>query len=370
MIPLVDLNAEYRLVRPLILEAVHDVLESGVFVLGPKGRAIEKRIADYLGVGYAVGVANGTDALVLALEGLGIGDGDEVLTTPFTFFATAEAIVRVGATPVFVDIDPLTYNLNPYLIEPKLSRRTKAIIVVHLFGHPVDMDPIVQLSHAYGLKVIEDMCQSFGAEYLGRKTGVFGDAACISFFPSKNLGGYGDGGMVVTNDAALHERIGMLRNHGSREKYKHEMIGTNSRLDELQAAVLGVKLSFVDAWNDRRKQAAARYSRALQGSVKTPYEAPDTVHVYHQYCIESEDRDGLAAFLASRQIAHAIYYPKPLHLQKALAHLAYREGDLPVAEQVSGQILALPMHGVITDDHVDAVISAIADWSSHHGGRG
>lgn len=364
MIALVDLKAEYKVLKDEILQSIEEVLESGQFILGTKGKKLEEDLAKYLDAAYGVGVANGTDALLLSLEALNIGAGDEVITTPFTFFATAEVIARVGATPVFVDIDPLTYNMNTDLIESAITEKTKAIIVVHLFGQPVDMDTIMEISRKYNLRVIEDACQSLGATFQEKKVGSIGDLGCFSFFPSKNLGAYGDGGMVVTSDRHLYEKLKSLRNHGSSERYIHTQVGLNSRLDEIQAAILDVKFRRLDEWNSRRREVAEEYSKKLTGIVHVPAVLKDRKHVFHQYCIETIQRDQLAQFLKQKQIESSIYYPIPLHLQQVFDQLGYEEGNFPVSEMVSKRILAIPIHSMITEKQQDQIISSIKEFFS------
>jgi UDP-2-acetamido-2-deoxy-ribo-hexuluronate aminotransferase len=362
MIPLVDLKGEYNLLKEEIQNAIHNVLQSGSYILGEKGRELEQKIASLTGTSYAAGVANGTDALILSLEALGIGHGDEVITTPFTFFATAEAISSVGAIPVFVDIDSITYNLNPNLIEQCITDRTKAIMVVHLFGQPADMDAIRKVASEFNLKVIEDACQTIHSTYKGKSIGSFGDISCFSFYPSKNLGAYGDGGMIVTNDNTLYERILLLRNHGSLEKYKHRFIGYNSRLDEVQAAILLVKLKMITEWIDRRKDLAKRYTAKLSEFVGTPTIELDREHTFHQYCIKLKNRDGLVVYLKEKGIATAIYYPIPLHLMEAYHSLYYKKGDFPIAENTANSIMALPIFPTMTLKQQDYVISSLMEF--------
>jgi UDP-2-acetamido-2-deoxy-ribo-hexuluronate aminotransferase len=323
---------------------------------------LEEEISRYIGVAHGLGVGNGTDALLLSLEALNIGSGDEVITTPFTFFATAEVILRVGATPVFIDIDPLTFNMNPALIESAITERTKAIIVVHLFGQSADMDEIMKISRKYNLRVIEDACQSIGATFQGEKVGSFGDLGCFSFFPSKNLGAYGDGGMIVTDESDLNDKITSLRNHGSSERYVHTHIGLNSRLDEIQAGILSVKFKRLDEWNNRRRVLASEYTKRLPRSIHVPYVKENREHVFHQYCIETTKREDLAKFLQRKQIATGIYYPIPLHLQRAFDKLGYGEGDFPVSERVSKRILALPINPMMTEMQQDHIISAVEEF--------
>lgn len=362
MIPLVDLKTEYEKLKVEIIHSIKEVLESGSFILGSKGDKLEDEISRYIGVAHALGVANGTDALLLSLEALNIGKGDEVITTPFTFFATAEVIARVGATPVFIDIDPQTFNINPALIEPAITERTKAIIIVHLFGQSAEMDTVMEIARKHNLHVIEDACQSIGASYKGKKVGSFGDLGCFSFFPSKNLGAYGDGGMIVTNDSDLCKKIKLLRNHGSSERYVHSHIGLNSRLDEMQAAILGVKFKRLDEWNNRRRELAEKYSARLKGIVQVPIVAEDREHVFHQYCIETTQRDQLAQFLHQKQIATGIYYPIPLHLQQAFFQLGYKIGDFPVSVSSSKRILALPINPMMTEKQQEQIIIAIEEF--------
>lgn len=364
MIPLLDLNLEYKMFKSEIEQSLYEVLKSGSFILGDKGKELEISIAKFIGTSHGIGLANGTDALLLSLEALGIGHNDEVITTTFSFFATAEVIARVGATPVFVDIDPVTYNMDPLLLENVITEKTKAIIVVHLFGQPADMDKILNISKRYNISVIEDTCQSIGATFGGKKVGSFGDTGCFSFFPTKNLGAYGDGGMVVTNKQYINEKICLLRNHGCEVRYIHNEIGTNSRLDELQAAILLFKLKMLNEWNLKRGKLASRYTHYLKPHLKTPVVACGRSHVFHQYCVELDDRDELALFLHKKQIATGIYYPVPLHLQEAFQYLKYKEGDFPVAEETSKRILALPMYPLMTKKQQDKVIFSINEFMS------
>ena len=359
-VPLVDLVAQYRTIRTEIDEAIGRVLESGQFILGPNVTALEQEVAAYLGTRHAVGVASGTDALVLALRALRTGPGDEVIVPSYTFFATAEAVMLVGARPVFVDVDSEMYCLNVRQVGDRISARTKAIIPVHLYGHPADLGPLLELAQAYQLKVIEDTAQAIGAKYRGRRTGGLGDVGCLSFFPSKNLGAYGDGGMVVTNDEHLADAVRVLRTHGWREKYQPESVGYNSRLDELQAAILRVKLRYLDDWNDRRRALAGWYTRRLAGvGIGLPSEAPDVTHVYHLYVIRVEDRERVQQRLSKWGIASAVYYPRPLHLTAACRHLGYREGPFPVAERASRESLAIPLYPEMTERHLASVAAAL-----------
>ena len=392
MIPILDLKPQYESIKDEINAAIAGVLESAQFVLGPAVRALEQQVAAYCGCKYGVGVASGTDALRLTLTALGIGPGHEVITTPFTFIATANTISHCGARPVFVDIDPRTYNIDPVAIEAAITGRAKAILPVHLYGQPADMDPIMELAEAHGLYVVEDAAQAVGAHYKGRRVGSIGHAACLSFYPTKNLGAYGDGGMVVTNDATLAEKIDVLRRQGGKKKYHAEVLGFNSRLDSLQAAILGVKLKYLDDWSAARRRVAQRYNELLTDlPVTMPYESPDAYHVYHQYTIRAPQRDALAAYLKERGIGTMIYYPVPLHLQGLYASLGYGEGSpstspwssgtcpgrqvqgprtegsgrcLPASEAASREVLSLPMYPELTEAHQQEVARAIREFYS------
>jgi dTDP-4-amino-4,6-dideoxygalactose transaminase len=371
MIPVLDLKAQYVTIEQEVDAAIKEVLLSTQFILGPAVRDLEQQVATYCGCKYGVGVASGTDALRLTLTALGIGPGDEVITTSFTFIATANTISHCGAQPVFVDIDPRTYNIDPTAIEAAITERTKVILPVHLYGQSADLDPIMELGEAHGLYVIEDVAQAIGACYKGRRVGSIGDAGCLSFYPTKNLGAYGDGGMVVTNDAGLAEKVDILRRQGSKKKYHAEVLGFNSRLDSLQAAILGVKLKYLDGWNEARRQVAQRYNELLVGlPVTTPYESPDAYHVYHQYTIWAPQRDALAAYLKERGIGTMIYYPVPLHLQGLYASLGYGEGSpstssgrcLPESEVASREVLSLPMYPELTEAQQQEVVRAIREF--------
>jgi len=360
MIPMVDLGRQYRLLKEEIDKAIQDVLNSSQFILGPNCRELEKEIAAYQGVSHAIGVANGTDALLLALEACGIGPGDEVITTPFTFIATAEVIALAGAAPVFADILPDTFNIDPREVEKKITRKTRAVIPVHLFGMPADMDPIMDLCRRKGVRVIEDCAQSFGAEYRGRKTGSFGDCGCFSFFPSKNLACCGDGGMVVTEDPGIAERIRLLRNHGSRAKYMHGIIGHNSRLDEIQAAVLRVKLKRIDAFNEGRRKAAGLYRRYITGKdVRLPGEREESRHVYHQFTVRSALRDRIAARLNKNGVSTAIYYPVPLHRQEVFSGMKQSAENLPCADACAREVLSLPMFPELSEEEIRLISSIV-----------
>lgn len=358
MIPMVDLSAQYQALKAEIDAGIQEVLDTTRFILGPNVQAFDEEAAAYLGVRHAISCASGTDALHLALRAAGIGEGDEVITPPFTFIATAEAIRYVGANPVFVDVDPRTMNLDPALVEAAITPRTRAILPVHLFGQPADLDAIGAIAERHGLPLVEDCAQSFGAALGDKMTGGIGLAGCHSFFPSKNLGGYGDGGMITTNDDALAEQVRVLRNHGSRERYHHEIIGYNSRLDELQAAILRVKLRHIDEFNRERRRVAHAYSERLADLVTVPYEDGKGTHVYHQYTILSERRADIHKALETQGIASAIYYPIPLHRQQAFADL-YRDASLPVSDSLAEQCLSLPIFPELRDEQVSEIAEVI-----------
>lgn len=358
-IPMVDLKEQHRQLQAEINQAVQSVLDTTQFILGPNVRAFETEVAEYCGVKHAIGVASGTDALHLALRAAGIKAGDEVITTPFTFIGTAEAIAYIGAKPVFVDVDPRTYNIDPDLVAAAITERTRAVLPVHLFGQPADLEPIAALCRTHGLKLIEDCAQSFGATYGGKRSGAYGDAGCFSFFPSKNLGCYGDGGMIVTNDDALAEQVRILRNHGSRAQYHHSIIGYNSRLDELQAAILRVKLKHIDTFNALRRAKAAAYTERLrQSAVTPPCEDGKGVHVYHQYTALSSRRDAIREALAAAGIASAIYYPIPLHRQEVFAQ-EYAGLSLPVAESLAENVFSLPIYPELPEDAIERICRVI-----------
>ncbi len=356
LIPFVDLQAQYRTIRAEVSVAMQEVLETCSFVGGPVLEAFEEQFAAYCNTEYALGVANGTDALHLVLRAMGIGRGDEVITAPNTFIATAAAIEATGARPVFVDIDPETYTIDPALIEPAITERTRAIIPVHLYGQPADMQPIMDIASRHDLRVIEDAAQAHGADYNGQRIGSIGHAACFSFYPGKNLGAYGDGGAITTNDSDLVRRLSQLRDHGRITKYEHGIVGYNSRLDTLQAAVLSVKLRHLDDWNRQRARIAEWYEIDLVGTgLGLPGIRPGSSHVYHLYVVSCPDREELQARLSSAGIASGIHYPIPLHLQPAFRHLGYRPGDMPRSESVASQILSLPMFPEVTRDQVRMV---------------
>lgn len=361
MINLVDLKRQFQHVKDEIFLEIEKVIDSGHYILGSKVEELEKKIAEKLHVTEAITVANGTDALVLTLEGLGIGKGDEVITTPFTFFASAEAVSRVGATPVFADVDPLTFNINPFEIEKRITSATKAIIPVHLFGQPADMDEINNVAKKHGLIVIEDACQAFGSTYKEKPVGSLGDAACFSFFPTKNLGTMGDGGIITTSDPKLAETIRRLRTHGTTKKYYHDRIGYNSRLDELHAAILLVNLNKLDQWNAKRRELADRYRKYLSNAshLKLPAEAKDRTHIYHLFCIGAKNREKIMEALKAADIQTGVYYPRCLHLQEVYSHLNDKEGDFPIAETLSEELFAIPMHPFLTKDEQDYIISVL-----------
>ncbi len=344
MKPMIDLKKQYLGVKDEILHVVNEILESSQYILGKRVAELETDVRNYHGVMEAIGVASGTDALHLSLKSMGVGPGDEVITSPFTFFATVEAILYTGAKPVFADIEPDTFNIDPSLIEKKITKHTKAILPVHIFGHPAGMEEIMEIAAGSGLKVVEDCAQSFGAALHGRKTGSFGDAGCFSFYPSKNLGACGDGGMIVLNNVEAAGTIRVLRNHGSKGGYRHECLGYNSRLDEIQAGILLIKFRKIDEYNNRRRENARLYNRLLAGSVVCPVERPGALHVYHQYTIRSERRDYIQQRLKEQGTSSVVYYPIPLHMQQALEFLGHGEGSFPVAEQVSKEVLSLPMY--------------------------
>lgn len=365
MIPLVDLTAQYHSIKKEMDAAVLATLESGHFILGPQVTKFEESVAAYLGVKHAIGLASGTDALVIALRALNIGDGDEVIIPAYTFFATAGSVMSVGAQPVVVDIDPQSYQMDANRIEAAVTPKTKAIIPVHLYGHPSDMNPILEIARKHDLKIIEDNAQGYGAEYLGRKTGAMGDVGCLSFFPTKNLGAYGDGGMAVTNDDALAGQMRMLRAHGWKEKYYSEMVGYNSRLDALQAAILQAKFPHVDAWNEKRRELSKRYNEHLAPlGIVTPVEREWAKHVYHLYIIRHEKRNALQAFLKEKGIASEVYYPIPPHLADPCRKFGYKEGDFPHAEKAARETLALPLYPELTLAQQDEVIAAVKEFVS------
>lgn len=381
-VPLLDLKSQYNSIKTEIDQAISRTVESQNLILSQEVSDFEKEIAGYTNIPYAAGVASGTDALILALKAVGIRSGDRVITTPFTFFATAESISLLGAIPVFVDINPETYNIDPEKIEeflrdtPRLrsgqagqakdeGRGTiKAILPVHLYGQCADMDSIMAIADKYDLKIVEDCAQAIGATYKGHQAGSFGSAGCFSFFPSKNLGGFGDGGMIVSSEESLIDKIKSLRVHGSREKYIHDEIGWNSRLDSIQAAVLRVKLKMLDKWLDGRRKIASKYNEAFAGSdIITPKETGGNKHTYHQYTIAFDDRDGLLRHLNEKGIAARVYYPVPLHLQPCYKDLGFSAGSFPNSEKAAEEVLSLPVYPELSEDKIEYIISTVKEFT-------
>lgn len=388
-VPLLDLKAQYAAIREEIREAIDRVADSQHFILGPEVEALETEIAEYSQCKYGIGVSSGSDALLVCLIAMDLKAGDEVITTPYTFFATAGAISRLGGKPVFVDIDPLTYNIDPNKIEAAITPRTRAIMPVHLYGQMADMNPIMEIAQRHKLIVIEDAAQAIGSEFEGRRAGSIGDFGCFSFFPSKNLGGFGDGGLVTAQDSQLADRIKLLRNHGYRPKYYNKVIGGNFRLDAIQAAVLRVKLKYLDQWTAGRQRNANRYRdlfdkaklsitpetlKPSQGSstaasqladvpgVTLPLEAPNVRHIYNQFVIRTSKRDQLMSHLKARKIGTEIYYPVPMHLQECFADLGHRSGDFPFSEHAANETFALPIYPELTEELQSSVVNAIADF--------
>jgi dTDP-4-amino-4,6-dideoxygalactose transaminase len=359
-LPLVDLRAQYRAIEDEVTAAVRGVLESGQFVLGPEVDAFERELAAHCRAAYAVGTSSGTSALHLALLAAGIGPGDEVITVPFTFVATVAAIEYTGARPVLVDVRPDSLTMDPALVEAAITPRTRAIVPVHLYGQPADMDPILEIAAARGLRVIEDACQAHGAEHRGRRVGALGDLGCFSFYPGKNLGACGEGGAVVTNDPGLAQTVRSLRHWGQARRYVHELKGFNYRLEELQAAILRVKLRHLDDWTEARRAHALRYDRLLAGVVPTPVELPGVRHVYHVYAIRTDARERLERALAADGVQTGIHYPVPVHLQPAWADLGYRAGAFPVAERAAREVLSLPMYPELPGHDIERVTGLVA----------
>ncbi|MCX5653839.1 MAG: DegT/DnrJ/EryC1/StrS family aminotransferase [Planctomycetota bacterium] len=367
-VPMLDLVAQYQKLREEIRTAIDGVLDTQLCIGGPKVAECEKAVAAYSDAKFAIGASSGTDAILNALMSLGVGDGDEVITTTFTFFATAGCISRTGARPVFVDIDPRTYNIDVRQAARKVSKKTKAIIPVHLFGQVADMDPLMQLARERNLAVIEDAAQAIGATYKGKKAGSMGTLGCFSFFPSKNLGGVGDGGMIVTSDAALADMCNIMRNHGSKPKYYHKLIGGNFRLDPIQAAVITVKLKYLEEWHEARRANAEYYNQKFAGCEKiaTPFVEPHNRMIYNQYVLrirsdKGASRDQVEAHLNQKKIGNAIYYPVPLHLQECFADLRYKEGELPHAELAAKEVLAIPIYPELTEAQKDEVATAVLE---------
>jgi dTDP-4-amino-4,6-dideoxygalactose transaminase len=367
LMPFLDLKAQFASIRQEVLDAVTRTLESQQFILGPEVESFENEVAVLTECNYSIACASGSDALILTLLALEISPGDEVITTPFTFFASAGSIARIGAKPVFVDIDPHTFNISPHAIKTAITPKTKAIMPVHLFGLSADMNEIRELAAAQGIPVIEDAAQAIGARYQGQPVGGLGLLGCFSFFPSKNLGAAGDGGMITTNDAAIAARLRLLHVHGARDKYVYELLGMNSRLDALQAAILRVKLKHLEHWAADRQRNADRYRELhrdfqLESNVKLPVAPPRFTHVYNQFTIRASDRDNLREHLRISGIPSEIYYPIPLHLQKAFDYLGYQAGDFPASEAASREVLSLPIYPELTEEQQRQVIAAIADY--------
>jgi dTDP-4-amino-4,6-dideoxygalactose transaminase len=365
-VPLLDLKEQYRSIKGEVDEAISRVVESQYFILGPEVTGLEEEVAAYTGVAHGVGMSSGTDALLAALMALDVGPGDEVIVPTYTFFATAGVVARLGATPVFVDIDPVTYNILPEGVEAALSPRTRAVVPVHLYGRMAEMDALMRLAEGRGVAIIEDAAQAIGAfDGQGRRAGSIGDMGCFSFFPSKNLGGFGDGGMTVTSDAGLAGKLKMLRMHGMEPKYYHSLVGGNFRLDALQAAVLRVKLRYLDGWSEGRRRNATRYRElfreaGLDGTVTLPQEEPG--HIYNQFVIRAPRRDELAAHLRARGIGIDVYYPVPLHRQACFAELGYRDGSLPNAEAAARETLALPIYPELASEQLEHVVGSVAEF--------
>ncbi len=367
-VPLLDLKPQYEQIRAEVEPAILDICKSQAFILGPKVQECEAAVAKYCGAAYGVGMSSGSDALIVALMAEDVGPGDEVVTTPYTFFATVGAISRVGAKPTFVDIDPVTFNLDPAKLEAAVTPKTKAIIPVHLYGQMADMDAILAIARAHKLAVIEDAAQAIGAEWKGRRAGSLGDYGCFSFFPSKNLGCFGDGGLLTMQDPTKAKKSVVLRNHGSEPKYYHHLIGGNFRLDALQAAVVTIKLKYLDGWTAARQANAARYEKLFaqtdvvkSGKIALPA-AKTNRHIYNQFIVRAENRDGLLAHLRAREIGTEIYYPVPLHLQECFRSLGHRPGDFPESERAAKETLALPIYPDLTDEMAAWVVGAIAEF--------
>jgi dTDP-4-amino-4,6-dideoxygalactose transaminase len=371
-VPLLDLRAQFQTIREEVMTAVESVFDSQNFILGSEVEAFEKETAEYCRVKHAVGCGSGSDALLLALMALNIGPGDEVITVSFTFFATAGSIARLGARPVFVDISADDFNIDPDLIERAITPKTKAIMPVHLFGQCVEMDALRQIAERHNLPIIEDAAQAIGAEYYDQRAGAAGSIGCFSFFPSKNLGGAGEGGLLTTNDDQLAEKLRLLRVHGMQPKYYHQIVGVNSRLDALQAAVLRIKLKYLDQWSDARRRNAERYDRLFAQfgveEVVTPVTRPNRRHIFNQYTIRSSRRDDLLNFLKQQGVGSEVYYPVPLHRQECFTYLGYKDGDLPATEQAARECLSLPIYPELTEEMQQYVVEKIAEF--HHGAKG
>ncbi len=362
-IPLVDLHAQYVPLKDEIFAGMEKVFDSMHLFLGENVQALEKEFAQFCGAQYGIGVSDGTSALHIILRALDIGPGDEVITVSHTFIATVEAIVLAGATPVFVDVDPETCLMDVSQVEAKITPRTKAVMPVHLYGQAVDMDPLMEIASRHGLRVIEDAAQAHGAMYKGRPAGSLGDAAGFSFYYSKNLGAYGEGGFIATSDPEINRKVRMIRDHGSERRYYHDLIGVNGRLDEIQAVVLRAKLPHLNDYNVLRRQHAKTYNELLADSpVVTPIECQENKHIYHMYVIQAPHRDELQAWLKERGVGTGIHYPVPVHMQNSMAHLNYHQGDFPVTEKVVGRILSLPMYAELTEEQIKAVVDALKSF--------
>lgn len=363
---MLDLTKQYATLKEEIMSSLDEVMSNAHFILGENVKKLEKDVAEYSGVKHGIGVANGSDALHIALQACGVGPGDEVIVPSFTFFATAGAVARTGAKPVFVDIEAMTFNMDPAKIEKAITENTKAIIPVHLYGQMADMDPIVELAEKHRLFIIEDAAQSIGSKYKGKNAGQLSTAACYSFFPTKNLGAYGDAGMIVTNDDEIAEKMRVIRVHGSKPKYYHHVLGYNSRLDELQAAILNVKFPHLDKWGELRREKAITYTSLLKeqlgDKVVTPFVEEHNYHVFHQYTIQVPNRDELQQFLNENEISTMIYYPKPLHLQPVFSEFGYKERDLPITEKTCSEALSLPMYPELTLEEQKYVVSKIVEF--------
>lgn len=365
-VPMLDLSEQYEGLKKEIFEVLDQVMGSSRFILGDNVKNLEQNIAAYSNVGHGIGVANGSDAIHIALQAIGIGPGDEVITSPFTFFATGGAIVRAGAKPVYVDIDPITFNIDPEKVEQAITEKTKAIIPVHLYGQMADMERLAEIAQKHNLAIIEDAAQAIGAKQNGKSVGELGSAATYSFFPTKNLGAYGDGGMIVTNDGEIAEKSRIIRVHGSKPKYFHHVLGYNSRLDELQAAVLNVKFPHLERWSKLRREKAATYTHLFNGklgeSVVTPVEKEGNYHVFHQYTVRVERRDELQKYLNELGISTMVYYPLPLHVQPVFKELGYQEGELPETEKAAKEALSLPMFPELKIEQQVYVVGKIAEF--------
>jgi dTDP-4-amino-4,6-dideoxygalactose transaminase len=361
-VQIVNLVKQYENLKEEIDEAISKVLKSGQFILGEEVKKFEEELARYTGAQHAIGVSNGTDALVLSLKSIGLGQGDEVITPAFSFFATVEAIAILGGKPVFVDIDPINFNINVQMIEDRITEKTKAIIPVHMYGNPSDMKPLMRISKKHNLKVIEDNAQSLGTRIGEKMVGTFGEMGIISFFPTKNLGAFGDGGAILSNEGNLAEEAGLLRVHGAKKKYLHEKIGFNHRLDTLQAAILRVKLPHLETWNKKRQAIAEVYSEQLKGCVTVPAKQEGKTHIYHQYTIRTPRRDELKEYLAEKGVGSIIHYPKPLHLQPAFSYLSHKEGDFPESEKACQEVLSLPIYPELTDPEIEQVIQSVQEF--------